>query len=97
MPSEILSMRVIRDVLRLKYGNGLSERAISVTLGISKGAIGSYLSSRAGGGAVVALAGRIGRTRRWNGCCFPASALMPRAAGRCRSGRRWSGSCAGAA
>lgn len=50
MPSERLSMRVIRDVLRLKYGNGLSERAISVTLGISKGAIGSYLSrARAAG------------------------------------------------
>lgn len=50
MPSERLSMRLIRDVLRLKYGNGLGERAISVTLGISKGAIGSYLSrARAAG------------------------------------------------
>ena len=37
-------MRLIRDVLRLKYESGLSERAISATLGISKGAIGSYLS-----------------------------------------------------
>jgi transposase len=44
MPTERLSMRLIRDVLRLKYETGLSERAISATLGISKGAIGSYLS-----------------------------------------------------
>ncbi len=50
MPTERLSMRLIRDVLRLKYEAGLSERAISATLGISKGAIGSYLSrARAAG------------------------------------------------
>jgi transposase len=50
MPTERLSMRLIRDVLRLKYETGLSERAISATLGISKGAIGSYLSrTRAAG------------------------------------------------
>ena len=43
-------MRLIRDVLRLKYESGLSERAISATLGISKGATGSYLSrARAAG------------------------------------------------
>jgi transposase len=43
-------MRLIRDVLRLKYENGLSERAISAMLGISKGAIGSYVArARAAG------------------------------------------------
>ena len=50
MPTERLSMRLIRDVLRLKYETGLSERAVSASLGISKGAIGSYLSrARAAG------------------------------------------------
>jgi hypothetical protein len=44
MPTERLSMRLIRDVLLLKYEAGLSERAVSATLGISEGAIGSYLS-----------------------------------------------------
>jgi hypothetical protein len=50
MPTERLSMRLIRDVLRLKYETGLSERAVSASLGIGKGAIGSYLSrARAAG------------------------------------------------
>src|SRR3954464_815115 len=50
MPTERLSMRRIRDVLRLKYEAGLSERAMLAALGISKGAIGSYLSrARAAG------------------------------------------------
>jgi transposase len=50
MPTERLSMRRIRDVLRLKYEAGLSERAMVAALGISKGAIGSYLSrARAAG------------------------------------------------
>jgi transposase len=43
-------MRLIRDVLRLKYENGQSERAISARLGISKRAIGSHVArARAAG------------------------------------------------
>lgn len=50
MPSKRLSMRRIRDLLRLKHAQGLSEREISAALGISKGAVGSYLSrARAAG------------------------------------------------
>ena len=50
MPTERLSMRRIRDVLRLKYEARLSERAMTAALGVSKGAIGSYLSrARAAG------------------------------------------------
>ena len=50
MPTERLSMRRIRDVLRLKYEARLSERAMVAALCISKGAIGSYLSrARAAG------------------------------------------------
>src|SRR3982751_5934202 len=50
MPTERLSMRRIREVLRLKYEARLSERALVAALGISKGAIGSYLSrARAAG------------------------------------------------
>jgi transposase len=43
MPSERLSMRRIRDLLRLKFENGLSSRVIAASLGISKGAVGEYL------------------------------------------------------
>ena len=50
MPTKRLSMRRIRELLRLKYAQGLSERLISDALGISKGAVGGYLSrARAAG------------------------------------------------
>ena len=44
MPTERLSMRRLRDLLRLKYAQGLSSRAIASSLSISKGAVGAYLS-----------------------------------------------------
>lgn len=40
MPTERLSMRRIRDLLRLKFENGLSSRLIATSLGISKGSVG---------------------------------------------------------
>lgn len=43
MPTERLSMRRIREVLRLKLATGLSERLIARTLQISNGAVNSYL------------------------------------------------------
>ena len=43
MPTERLSMRRIREVLRLKHASGLSERLIGRTLQISNGAVNSYL------------------------------------------------------
>jgi hypothetical protein len=36
-------MRQIRDVLRLKFAQGLSERAIAMSLGLGKGSVGTYL------------------------------------------------------
>ena len=36
-------MRRIRDVLRLKFGQGLSELAIAASLGLGKGSVGTYL------------------------------------------------------
>lgn len=38
-----LNMRRIRDVLRLKYGHGLSERQIAASLALSKSSVGTYL------------------------------------------------------
>jgi transposase len=43
MPTERLSMRRIRELLRLKHERGLSSRLIATALGISKGAVGEYL------------------------------------------------------
>ena len=36
-------MRRIRELLRLKFEIGLSSRSIGISLGVSKGAVGSYL------------------------------------------------------
>jgi transposase len=43
MPTGRLNMRRIRDLLRLKFGQGLSERDIAVSLGLSKGSVGAYI------------------------------------------------------
>lgn len=43
MPTERLSMRRIRELLRLRHENGLSSRLIAAALGISKGAVSAYL------------------------------------------------------
>jgi len=43
MPTGRLNMRRIRDVLRLKFGQGLSERDIAVSLGLGKGSVGAYI------------------------------------------------------
>ena len=44
MPTERLSMRRIRDLLRLKYAQGLSDRAVARSLGLGKGTVGNYLA-----------------------------------------------------
>jgi transposase len=43
MPAERLPMRQVREVLRLKYVCGQSERRIAASLGISRHAVGEYL------------------------------------------------------
>ena len=43
MPTGRLNMRRIRDVLRLKYGQGLSERQIAAPLALIKTSVGTYL------------------------------------------------------
>ena len=44
MPTERLSMRRIRDLLRLKHAQGFSERAIALSLGLGKTTVGGYLA-----------------------------------------------------
>ena len=50
MPTQRLSMRRIKEVLRLKHVQGLPERAIARTLGVSNGVVHGYLTrARAAG------------------------------------------------
>src|SRR3984893_10024205 len=52
MPAERVSMRQIREVLRLRFASELPQRAIAKSLGLSQGAVSGYLSrARAAGEA----------------------------------------------
>ena len=43
MPAKRLSMRKIREVLRLKWGNGMSNRRIAASSGIGRPTVSEYL------------------------------------------------------
>src|SRR5271169_2152445 len=43
MPAERLSMRKVREVLRLRYACGASERVIARSIGVGRTAIGEYI------------------------------------------------------
>ena len=44
MPGERLSMRKIREVLRLRLGQGLPQRAVAQSLRLSQGAVHGYMA-----------------------------------------------------
>jgi transposase len=44
MPSERLSMRHIREVLRLHHSVGMSQRGVALSLGLAQGTISKYLN-----------------------------------------------------
>src|SRR5260370_5754105 len=44
MPTERLSMRHIREVLRLHHGVGMSQRAVARSLGLAQGTVSKYLN-----------------------------------------------------
>ena len=44
MPQQRMDIRMIKDILRLKYQGGLSHERIASSLSISKGVVAKYLS-----------------------------------------------------
>ena len=55
MPAERLSMRQIREVLRLRFASRLSQRAIAKSLRLSQGAVSTYLTRARATGVVWPL------------------------------------------
>ena len=81
MSQKRLSMRKIRDVLRLKYGLGRSHREIAAILRISHSTVGSYVRRGARGGSLLAAAGRAGRRKAGGGAVSADAAVAGAAAG----------------
>ena len=44
MPTERLSMRHIREVLRLHYSVGMSQRTVARSLGLAQGTVSKYVN-----------------------------------------------------
>jgi transposase len=59
MPAERLSMRKIRELLRLRFESRLPQRAIAESLGLSQGAISTYLSRARAAGIVWPIPGEL--------------------------------------
>jgi transposase len=55
MPQQRMDIRMIKDILRLKYQGGLSHERIAQSLSISKGAVAKYLSLAGAAGLDWAL------------------------------------------
>jgi transposase len=50
MPQQRMDIRMIKDILRLKYQGNLSHERIALSLGVSKGAVAKYLTLASGAG-----------------------------------------------
>ena len=85
MPAERLSMRKVREVLRMKYAGGASERVIARSVGVGRTAIGEYSPHR-GDRHHLAGTGRNSTTRRWSASCSRRPATTHRDRSRFLSG-----------
>ena len=61
MPQQRMDIRMIKDILRLKYQGGLSHDRIAQSLGVSKGAVAKYLSLAGAAGLDWGIDGRARR------------------------------------
>jgi hypothetical protein len=67
MPQQRMDIRMIKDILRLKYSAALSHEAIARSLGISKGVVAKYLGLAGAAGldwATVVDLDEVGLERR---------------------------------
>ena len=94
MPGERLSMRKIREVLRLRFGQGLAQRAIGHSLRLSTGAVNGYLSRARRAGLGWPLPDDLDDARLEK-LLFPPVPDVPVDSGRCRTGPRSIASCVG--
>ena len=92
MPRERLSMRKIKEVLRLRWEGGLSHRAIAAELSAGADHGAGLPGAGGGGGAGLALAGGHGRGGAGGRGCFLLRRPR-RNAGPFRTGERYTRNC----
>ena len=87
MPRPHTAMRKIRDVLRLRFGEGLSMRDVGASLQIPFTTVADHVRRAEAGRARLAAARRSRRRRASRRCCSPLGGDRGERA-RCRTGRR---------
>ena len=73
---ERLSMRMIREVLRLKFDCGLSDRQIAKSVGIARSSIGDYVRRFNASGLIWPLSAAV-KDLDLESCLFPPPAAVP--------------------
>jgi transposase len=76
MPGERVSMRNIREVLRLRLGQGLPQRAIARSLGLSLGAVNGYVGRARRAGLCWPLPGGLD-DGRLEALLYPPPTVVP--------------------
>ena len=87
MPRPRVAMRKIRDVLRLAFGEGLSRRQVSASLGIPFTTVSDHVRRAKAAGLSLAAARRARRRTPSSALLFPPPAPSQRRPARCRTGR----------
>ncbi len=77
MPTERLSMRHIREVLRLHYSVGMSQRAVARSLGLAQGTVSKYLNRARRAGLTWPLAPELDDDVRLENGLYPPPSDRP--------------------
>ena len=89
MPAQRLTMRRVRELLRLHYGAGASARAIARELGVSRSTVKEYLARAAAAELAWPLPAELTDAVLRSGCLPPAAPSRGRAGGWSPIGQRW--------
>ena len=87
-------MRKIREVLRLRLGHGLPQRAVAQSLRLSQGAVHGYLARARRAGLGWPLPEGLDDAEL-EARLYPPPAAVAAGSGRCRTGRWYTASCGG--
>ena len=77
MPNRRLSLRKIKEILRLKLECGISEREISRSCQVSRSTVGDYLRRAVAANLTWTEASLLPENQIWRGC-FPQSMYQVR-------------------